>query len=99
MTINFGDNYFEETSVSFWQDLLIAVVGGFLGVLGAIYVYKRQDNNKQNDALIYFYRLATGSVSHLEHLYGQITEYVNEQRKNIRILSALNLHQTKTFIE
>lgn len=112
MVFNFGDNYYESQTGSFWLDLVVTSIGGLIGFLGALYIYRRTlksdkrnyeriQEEEQKDALIYFYRLSTGAVLHLEDLYRQITAYVKLQKENyshirrIEFTSNNDIHRIK----
>jgi hypothetical protein len=84
MNFNFGEHYYN--SGSFLSDLLIAIIGGFIGLGTALYIYyiqnkrdKQKEIEKQNkellDVLTYFRELLLGVVSTIEKQNEKSTEF------------------------
>jgi hypothetical protein len=76
LVFNFGEHYFNDSG-SFWTDIVITVIGGFIGFGTALYFFYHQGQkdkkeediklkNEQKDILVFFKQLIEGVISTID---------------------------------
>jgi hypothetical protein len=66
LQIYFQNGDFTNEGSSVWIDLVITAVGAFLGLLGAIYVYRRQQKEERMDTLKYAAALLESIITYVK---------------------------------